>query len=81
MSGIKLTVLLPVLNHLIRSVVASKTSEVQYIAILCHSAMRCAEFEGFLKDLFSFCNDVIEIVDLYSGDKVENAIKLKQTLT
>lgn len=77
MSGIKLTVLLPLLNQLLRDVIATP-AESQYVLILCHSAIRCSEFEGFLKELFTFCADVIDIVDIYSGDKVENALRLKQ---
>lgn len=78
MSGIKLTVLLPVLNQLIRDTVAG--TEALYVAILCHSAIRCSEFEDFLEELFTFCKDAIEIVDLYSGDKVENAMRLRHSL-
>lgn len=80
MSGVKLTVLLPTLNQLIREVVTSESTEARYVAILCHSAFRCQEYEGFLKELFTFCKDIIEIVDLYSGDKAENQITLKQAL-
>lgn len=76
MSGIKLTVLLPVINQLIKE--AASSTDVRYVAILCHSAMRCQEFEEFLKLLFTFANDVIEVIDLFSGDKAENAIALKQ---
>ena len=81
MSGIKLTVLIPTLNHLIRDVVTSGQQETKYVAILCHSARRCEEFEKVLKDLLTFCKDVIEIVDIYSGDKAENALKFKQALS
>jgi hypothetical protein len=75
MSGIKLTVLLPVINQLIREVAGNQSS--QYVAILCHSVMRCQEIEAFLKELVTFCNDVVEIVDLYSGEKIENSLRLK----
>lgn len=75
MSGIKLTVLLPLLNQLFRDVFSSTDSE--YLLILCHSAIRCTEFEGFLKELFTFSKDVIDVVDIYSGDKVENSLRLK----
>jgi hypothetical protein len=43
--------------------------------------MRCTEMEGFLKDLLTFCKDVIEIVDLYNGDKVEINHRLKSVLS
>ena len=69
MSGIKLTVLLPILNHMIREVASNPTGEGRAIVILAHSALRCSEIEGFLKELLAFCKDVIEIVDLYNGDR------------
>jgi hypothetical protein len=78
MSGIKLTVLLPVINQLIKDAVSS--TDVCYVALLCHSAMRCKEYEEFLRLLFTFCSDVIDIIDLFSGDKTENAIALKRAL-
>ena len=82
MSGIKLTVLLPLLNQLIRDVTINQGNKgAQSVVILCHSAMRCTEMEGFLKELLAFCQDVIEIIDLYNGDKQENAIHLKKALT
>jgi len=37
--------------------------------------------EGFLKELLTFCKDVIEIVDLYNGDKVEINHRLKTILS
>jgi hypothetical protein len=84
MSGIKLTVLLPVLNQLIRDCAVMQSTgskEAQAVVILCHSAMRCSEIEGFLKELLIFCKEVVEIVDVYSGDdKIENALRLKQSL-
>ena len=66
MSGIKLTVLLPLLNHLIREVASDPTGEGRAVVILAHSALRCSELEGFLKELLAFFKDVIEIVDLYN---------------
>jgi len=77
MSGVKLTVLLPLLNQLIRDVASNPTGDAKTVVILCHSAMRCTEMEGFLKDLLTFCKEVVEIVDLYNGDKQENIIHLK----
>lgn len=81
MSGIKLTVLLPLLNQLIRDVVSQpEDKEVKYLAILCHSGVRCTEMEGFLKELLVFCQDVSHIVDLYNGDKIEITHRFKQIL-
>jgi hypothetical protein len=69
MSGIKLTVLLPVLNQMIREVAANPTGDGHAVVILAHSALRCTEIEGFLNELLAFCKDVIEVVDLFNGDK------------
>ena len=81
MSGIKLTVLLPLLNQLIRDVVSHPDKEeTQCLTILGHSGLRCQEIEGFVKELITFCADTIEIVDLYNGDKVEINHRLKLAL-
>ena len=69
MSGVKLTVLLPLINQMLREVAINPTGEPRAVVILGHSGMRCTELEGFLKDLLTFCKDVIEVVDLYNGDK------------
>lgn len=50
------------------------------MAILCHSSVRCAEYESFLEDLLTFLKDVVDVVDLFDGDKVEIAHKLKSAL-
>lgn len=71
MSGIKMTVFIPTINQLIRSVISTVLNEnasMQYILVLCHSTMRCSEIEEFLKQLTNFCKDIIDVVNLYSGD-------------
>jgi len=58
MSGIKLTLLLPTVDNLLRKVVtsvANEKSDAQYILILCHSTMRCTEIEEFCRKLTTFC--------------------------
>ena len=50
------------------------------MVILCHSALRCKEIEDFLKELFTFCHDVVDVLGLFSGDKAENTIVLKQAI-
>jgi hypothetical protein len=36
--------------------------------------MRCGEYKHFLEEgLLTFLKDVIDVVDVYSGDRVENA--------
>ena len=50
------------------------------MVILCHSSVRCAEYEAFLEDLLTFLKDVVDVVDLFDGDKVEIAHKLKSSL-
>lgn len=80
MSGVKLTVLLPVLNHLIREVASGADEDTHYLGILCHSARRCAEYEAFIKGLLGFCTDVVDLVGFYSGDKAENALAIKKAM-
>ncbi len=83
MSGVKLTVLLPTLNNLIRSVVTSvkdEKSHAKYLLILCHSSLRCQELEGFIKEITHFCSDVLSVVGAYASDSTENVIALKQSL-
>jgi hypothetical protein len=79
MSGIKLTTLLPLLHNLVKTVFSS-SGDQHYIVILCHSSMRCSEYDDFLENLLTFLKDVIDVVDLFNGDKVENAHKLKTAL-
>jgi hypothetical protein len=83
MSGIKLTVLLPTLNTLIRSVVTTihdEKASTTYLLILCHSTVRCSELEGFCKELTTFCKDVVDVVGLYFGDVQENIINWKKSM-
>ena len=84
MSGIKLTVLLPTLDHLLRSVIMNvrdeQSSKMHYLLVLCHSTVRCSELEDFLKQLTVFCQDVVEVVGLYAGDNAENTITLKKSM-
>jgi superfamily II DNA/RNA helicase len=81
MSGIKLTVLLPLINQHVREVASNPTGDPKALVILCHSSMRCTEIEGFLKEVLNFCKDVVEVIDLYNGDKQENILHLKQAFT
>lgn len=84
MSGVKLTIFLPTLNHLIKEVIStvantedSSNAQAHYILVLCHSTMRCAEVEAFLREVTTFCADIVDVVGLYSGDKADNSIALK----
>ena len=68
MSGVKLTILLPTINQLIRHVVTNVTSSESdcfYVMVLCHSHLRCQEMENFLKGLTAFLGDVSEVIGLY----------------
>lgn len=84
MSGIKLTVFLPVLNNQLRNVVSnvsSSESPVYYTLILCHSFLRCNEIETFIKELTHFCSDFVDVLNLNSADSKDNLIAFKQSLT
>ena len=82
MSGIKLTLLVPVLNNQLRTVITSVTSsddKPYYTLILCHSFGRCSEFEDFTKNLIHFCSDVTDLLNLNSSDIDDNLIMLKKS--
>lgn len=58
MSGVKLTFLLPLLNHLLRHVVSTVHNDKakrHYLLILCNSTHRCKEFENLISTLTQFC--------------------------
>ena len=58
LSGIKLTVLLPTLNEVIRDVlttVESFEAKMHYVVVLCHSNQRCEEWQSFIQSLLTFC--------------------------
>jgi hypothetical protein len=84
MSGIKITVFLPLLHEQIkRAVMNSAEEEAQkslYTIVLCHSFVRCAEVAETLEELTSFCSELVDIVNLDSGDLAEVALKLKLSM-
>jgi hypothetical protein len=85
MSGIKITVFLPLLNDQIKcAVMNSGDTEQQhkplYTLVLCHSFVRCAEVAETLEELTSFCSELLDIVNLDSGDLAEVALKLKLSM-
>ncbi len=80
MSGVKLTVFVPTINHIVRYAVGAlkkPESETFYLLVLCHSYQRCQEIENFLKNLTTFLSDVIDVIGLYDGDVQENLIAFK----
>ena len=48
--------------------------------MLCHSFVRCAEVADSLEELTSFCSELVDIVNLDSGDLAEVALKLKLSM-
>jgi len=62
MSGIKLTVMLPLLNQQIKHVVSSESDQVVYTLVLCHTNQRCQHLTDFCNELTKFCQDVVDIV-------------------
>jgi hypothetical protein len=74
MSGIKLTVFLPLINEQIKHVITKlqneeKSSTMTYSLILCHSNARCEELTSFLTELTKFCSDIVDVVCVQSMDE------------
>jgi hypothetical protein len=85
MNGIKLTVLMPVINAQIRQAVAraadeSSNSKYLYTIVLCHSSMRCADLAEFSENLLEFCSSMVDVVNLGFGDFNETITNLKTEL-
>jgi len=88
MSGIKMTVFLPLLNTQIRAAITataaaaeddeSTSKQTLFTLVLCHSFMRCGEVAEFVQELVGFCAETVQIVNLDTGDLSETMIKLKQ---
>jgi hypothetical protein len=47
---------------------------------LCHSFVRCNEIGETIKEVTSFCSEVIEVIDLDTSDLTEVNLKLKKSL-
>ena len=62
MSGIKLTLLLPLINQQIKHALASENDKIIYSMVLCHTNSRCEELATFAQELTTFCSDIIDIV-------------------
>ena len=48
--------------------------------ILCHSFMRCGELAETVRELVSFCAEMISVINCDSGDFNEALIELKKPL-
>ena len=62
MSGIKLTVLLPILNQQIKHVIGQQDSKIVYSLFLCNTNSRCQELHDFATSLTKFCSDIIDVI-------------------
>jgi hypothetical protein len=62
MSGIKLTLLLPLVNQQIKHVLKMKSNELVYTLVLCHTNGRCAELASFTNEMTRFCQDIVDVV-------------------
>ena len=69
MSGIKLTLLLPLINQQIKHAIDQQMSSTGdddlktiYTMFICHSNARCEELAQFARDLTFFCTDIVDIV-------------------
>ena len=76
--------MLPILNAQIRQAVTNSVNEeptkTLFTVILCHSFIRCQEISDTLKELVTFCTEMIEIINLDTGDFTETQLKLKKSL-
>lgn len=83
LTGVKLTVMLPVLNQQLRQSVANSicdTPKPLFSIFLCHSFVRCGEVAETLTELVTFCAEMIEILNLDSADFTETQLKLKKSM-
>jgi|AACY02.7.fsa_nt_gi hypothetical protein len=85
LSGIKLTYLLPCLNNMIREAILNSVSEEKdkkpfCMVILCHSFIRCQEMADTISELITFCDDMLEVINLDSTDFTESQIKIKKSM-
>jgi len=62
MSGIKLTLLLPVLNSQIKHAVVNDEEGLLYTLVLCNTNARCMELAAFASELTKFCKDVVDVI-------------------
>lgn len=82
MSGIKLTVLVPLLDKQIKYAVSKFGSEdgqsdakIIYTLVICYSNGRCHEYAEFANQLVTFCPDVLDILTFEESD--HNDIKIE----
>jgi len=50
------------------------------MVILCHSFIRCQEMSDTIAELITFCDDMLEVVNLDSTDFTESQIKIKKSM-
>jgi superfamily II DNA/RNA helicase len=83
LTGVKLTVMLPILNQQLRQSVTNSISDTPkslFSIFLCHSFIRCGEIAETLTELVTFCADMVEILNLDSADLTETQLKLKKSM-
>lgn len=82
LTGIKLTVAIPILNALIRQSVQigfSDNPHSLFCVYLCHSFVRCQEISEHLTELTSFCTNMVEVLNLDSSDLADAMLKIKKS--
>ena len=66
LSGIKLTLLLPLVNqqiqHVIKQFQGDEKQPLTYSLFLCHTNQRCSAMAEFARELTKFAQDVVDIV-------------------
>jgi hypothetical protein len=77
MSGIKLTLLLPIINQQIKHVV--QTEKLTYSIVICHSNARCQQLAEFAEELTAFSKTIIDIIVFDSSDLADIKIQWKNS--
>ena len=62
MAGVKMTLLLPLIDLQIKKAIKSEEKMITYSLILCNTNSRCKQLAEFAKELSSFCSEIIDFV-------------------
>ena len=71
MSGVKLTLLLPIINQQTKYAITEGdelNDKTVYSLVRCHSNIRCQELTQFAEEMTVFCKDIIDVVCFESSD-------------
>jgi len=62
LSGIKLTLFLPLINTQIKQMFTSNDDKIMYTLVLCNTNSRCNQLAEFASELTKFCKDIVDVV-------------------